>query len=93
MVKHERAGIVKPLIESGLIKEFREIFIYVPKTPVSEHLGITFARFDNFLENVKDMTFGDMYLLCHYFDIESKKMFELIENQHNNTVKKSTRKK
>lgn len=93
MLKHKNAGIVKPLIESGLITEFRQIFIYVPKTPVGKELGITFSRFDNFLENVKDMTFGDMYLLCHYFEIEPQKMFDLIQTQHTNSVKKSTRKK
>ena len=48
MVKHTRTDIIKPLIESGHIKEFRQIFIYVPKTAVAEDLGIHFNRFNGF---------------------------------------------
>lgn len=92
MVKHTRTDIIKPLIESGHIKEFKQIFIYVPKTAVAEDLGIHFNRFNGFLEKVQLMRLSDMYLLCTYFEIDPHKMFELINNQYNLT-KKGTRKK
>ena len=92
MVKHTRTDIIKPLIESGHIKEFHQIFIYVPKTAVAEDLGIHFNRFNGFLKKVQLMRLGDMYLLCSYVEIEPRKLFELIDNQHNMT-KKNTRKK
>jgi len=92
MVKHTRSDIIKPLIDSGHIKEFRQIFIYVPKTTVAQDLGIHFNRFNSFLEKVGEMRISDMYLLCTYFDVDAQKMFELINNQHNNS-KKSIRKK
>lgn len=92
MVKHTRTDIVKPLIDSGHIKELRQIFIYVPKTAVAKDLGISFNRFNGFLEKVHLMRLSDMYLLCTYFEIDPPKMFELINIQHNLT-KKGTRKK
>lgn len=92
MVKHTRTDIIKPLIESGHIKEFHQIFIYVPKTAVAEDLGIHFNRFNKFLKTVQSMRFNDFYMLCKYFDIDPAKMFELIDNQ-NNATKKVPRKK
>lgn len=93
MDKHHRADSIKPLIAGGHITEFSQIFIYVPKTAVAEHLGIPFGRFERFLKNVKEMKFKEMYSLCYYFEIDSKTMFDLIETQHSNSVKKVTRKK
>jgi hypothetical protein len=82
MVKHTRTDIIKPLIESGHIKEFKQIFQYVPKTAVAQDLGIHFNRFNNFMEKVSEMRMSDMYLLCSYFEIDPHKMFELIDTQH-----------
>lgn len=93
MVKHARAAIIKPLIESGHIKEFKDIFINVPKTAVAKDLGIHFLRFNSFLKRVSEMRIEDMYLLCSYFEIAPQKMFELIDAQYNNSRKGTTRKK
>jgi hypothetical protein len=87
MVKHTRTDSIKPLIDAGHIKEFSQIFLYVPKTSVANDLGIHFNRFNSFLERVAEMRISDMYLLCAYFEIEPHKMFELINNQHTNAKK------
>jgi len=92
MVRNTRTDIVKPLIVSGHIQEFKDIFIYLSKTQVAKDIGIGFNRFNKFLSKVQDMKLVDLYLLSTYFEIDPPKMFELINNQ-NNATKKGTRKK
>jgi hypothetical protein len=92
MVRNTRTDIVKPLIVSGHIQEFKDIFIYLSKTQVAKDIGIGFNRFNKFLGKVQDMKLSDLYLLSTYFEIDAAKMFELINNQ-NNATKKGIRKK
>jgi hypothetical protein len=92
MVKDKRTKTVKILIEGGHVHELREIFEHIPKTTVSEELGIHFTRLHNFLDRPADMKISDLFLLSGYFEIETQKMFELINNQISNT-RKGTRKK
>lgn len=92
MVKDKRHKTVKILIEGGHVNEFREIFEHIPKTTVSEELGIHFNRFNNFIEKPAEMKVSDLFLLSNYFEIDGKKMFELIHNQVS-SVRKGTKKK
>lgn len=92
MVKNKRYKTVKILIEGGHVNEFWEIFEHIPKTTVAEELGIHFNRFNKFLDKPADMKVSDLFLLSSYFEIESNKMFELIQKQVS-SARKGTRKK
>ena len=93
MVKDKRHKTVKILIEGGHVNEFRDIFEHIPKTTVSDELGIHFNRFNNFLDKPSEMKVSDLFLLSGYFEIEGQKMFELINNQVSNTRKGINKKK
>ncbi|HSC54478.1 MAG TPA: hypothetical protein VLC98_12685 [Phnomibacter sp.] len=84
MVKDKRYKTVNILIEIGKVSEFRDIFEHIPKTKVAEQLGFHFNRITKLIESVKEIKVGDIFLLSDYFEIDSKKMFELIYNQKNN---------
>ncbi len=92
MANSKRLGSVKILIEGGHIKEFREIFDYIPKTAVAENLGIHFNRMTRMIDNVSDIKINDLFLISGHLGVDAKLVFDLVYNQRG-APKKGTRKK
>jgi hypothetical protein len=88
MVKDKRHKTVKILIETGNVTTFAAIFEHIPKTTVADELGIHFNRMTRIIVNVGEMKINDLYLFSGYFDIDPKKMFELIHGQKDKKVSK-----
>jgi|ADGO01.1.fsa_nt_gi hypothetical protein len=82
MPKDHRYKTVKVLIESGLIAEFNQIFLYIPKSVVSEDLGINYSRFVRLLQQVELFRLKELMLMSNFFEIDGKVMIELAHNQY-----------
>jgi len=82
MPKDHRYKTVKVLIESRLITEFNQIFLYIPKSVVSEDLGINYNRFVLLMQQVELFRLKELMLMSSFFEIDGKVMIELAHNQY-----------
>ena len=81
MERDARLKIAKELIESGNLKTFRDIFLYVPKTEISRKLGINYTRFLTLVKNPKRLRYEETYSLARIFEVSVRTLSELIHNQ------------
>lgn len=86
--KEKKYLIIKGLIEKGHITVFKEIFDYIPPTPIATALGINYTKFKKLIDQVEGWTFKDACALARLFDIDDKIIIDLIHNQHLLSVKK-----
>lgn len=82
MAKDHRYKTVKVLIEGGIITEFQQIFLYIPKSVVSEDMGINYSRFVRLLQQVELFRLKELIMMSGFFDIEGKIFIELAHNQY-----------
>jgi hypothetical protein len=81
MEQDEQFLAVKNLIDTGNIKEFKSIFLYVYKTDVNKKTGGNYNRFLRFVKNPKLMTFKDVYNIAHALKVTPRQISDLIHNQ------------
>ena len=82
MAKDHRYKTVKVLIESGIITEFNQIFIYIPKSVVSEDMGINYSRFVRLLQQVELFRLKELIMMSGFFEVEGKAFIELAHSQY-----------
>ncbi|MGN6212020.1 hypothetical protein [Parafilimonas sp.] len=93
MIQDEQRRAIKNLIDTGNIKQFDEIFLYIKKKQLHERMGINYNRFLRILKNPKKFQFEDAYQVATIFDIDPRQASELIHNQIDNSSKKNVAKK
>lgn len=81
MAKKDDYKVVKVLIETGHITEFRQIFDHVYKTTVANDLGIYYNRFKDLLEHVDRFSIQELYQLGRVIGIDGRKMVQLALDQ------------
>lgn len=81
MAKNAKLKIAKDLIESGKIKTFEDIFLYVTRSEISKKLGINYTRFLTLIKNPKKLRYDETYSLANILDVQAKNISELIHNQ------------
>ena len=64
-----RYSIVKDYYEAGRIKEFRQIFDYIPKSVVAEGIGTSTKRMTRLIEEPHTFTVEEVYQMSQLFDI------------------------
>ena len=67
MSRDHRYKTVKVLIESGIITEFNQIFLYIPKSVVSEDMGINYSRFVRLLRQVELFRLKELIIMSSFF--------------------------
>ena len=85
--KDERYDIVKNLLDTGSIKEFRQIFLYIPKKIVYSDLGVNYSRFLELIKNTKRFRLEELITLASLFDVDPKTLIDLAYNQYLDDLK------
>ena len=82
MPKDHRYKTVRVLIESGIITEFNQIFLYIPKSVVSEDMGINYSRFVRLLQQVELFRLKELIMMSGFFEVDGKAFIELAHSQY-----------
>lgn len=81
MAKVGQQKLVKRMIETGDIKQFRDIFEYAAITPLIQHLKTNHATLQNYITNVGLLRVQTIVSIASYYNVETETMFKLIANQ------------
>jgi len=89
--QEERINILKNLIESKFLTNFKDIFLYIPKTEASKRMGINYKTFVRNTGNPKKLRYEFTQSLAKIIDVPPISISQLIHNQID--TKKPDRKK
>ena len=79
MIKRDhRYDLIKPMIESGKIESFNDIFKYIPKTVVAKDLGKKVDRFNALMSRVEQFMLEDLFIVAGFFEIDEDEMIRLV---------------
>lgn len=92
MSRDNRYKTVKLLIESNIITEFNQIFTYIPKSVVSEDMGINYSRFVRQLQQVDLFRLKELIILSSFFEVDQKVFIDLVLSQYHSDKKVKTKK-
>jgi len=73
MIKHKRDhryDLIKPMVETGKIMFFNDIFKYIPKTVVAKDLGKKVDRFNTLMSRVEEFMLDDLFIMAGFFEID-----------------------
>jgi hypothetical protein len=87
MNKDERYEVVKDMIESGRVTEFRQIFKYMPKTVMAHDLSTNTTRMTRLIDNVHQLTIEEVHIISELVDVEHATIYKLIAKQYLNSLK------
>ena len=76
--RDDRYDLIKPMIETGKIKSFNDIFKYIPKTIVAKDLGKKVDRFNALMSRVEEFTLIDLFLIAGFFEVDEDVILRLI---------------
>lgn len=69
------------MIDKGEITLFKEIFDYYDITPIINHLRTNHATLTGYINNVTRIRIGKIISIAEYFDVDEKKMINMVLNQ------------
>ncbi len=79
MIKRDhRYDLIKPMIESGKIVSFNDIFKYIPKTVVAKDLGKKVDRFNTLMSRVEEFMLSDLFIIATFFEIDEDDIVKLV---------------
>ena len=81
MIKHKRDhryDLIKPMVETGKIMFFNDIFKYIPKTVVAKDLGKKVDRFNTLMSRVEEFMLSDLFIIATFFEIDEDDIIKLI---------------
>lgn len=81
MHKDERYDIVKEMIETGRIQEFRQFTKYLPKTVLARNLGTNSDRMTRLLSDPTQLKLQEIYEISYLFDVSIFVLLNLIHKQ------------
>lgn len=79
---------IKLLLENGRITEFEQLFDYVPKTWLREHLHTSNDRITLLMTNVSGLTVQEIFNLSLLFKVDHTKIAQVVFAQYVKTNKK-----
>lgn len=80
--RDDRYDRVKPMIASGDIKIFSDIFKHVPKTVVAKDLGKKGDRFSQLIKQPDGFILKDLFLIATFCKIEESQVLRLVLNEY-----------
>jgi len=87
MKKDERYEVVKDMIESGRITEFKHIFKYMPKTVMAHDLSTNTTRMTRLIDNVEEFTLEEVYEISALIEVDRLVIFKILDKQFSNSGK------
>lgn len=81
MNKEKQLKQIRSMIDKGEITLFKEIFDYYDITPIINHLRTNHATLTGYINNVTRIRIGKIISIAEYFDVDEKKMINLVHNQ------------
>lgn len=81
MIQDEQRFAIKNLIETGNIKQLKEIFLYIKKKQLHSLMGINYNRFLRIIKNPKKFQFEDAYQIAIIFKVTPRQVSDLIHAQ------------
>jgi plasmid maintenance system antidote protein VapI len=82
MEKDIRYESVQAMIDSGRIKEFRQIFQILPKSILAHDLGTNNNRMTRLINHVEQFTLEELFRISHLLGVNYKVVLTLIHNQY-----------
>ncbi len=79
--RDERYKIIRALHTAGMIKSFKDIFSYIPKTVVATDLGKKVDRFNVLINRVDKFTIEELYTIGMFCDLSLSEMLKLAEEE------------
>jgi|HubBroStandDraft_5_1064220.scaffolds.fasta_scaffold377409_1 hypothetical protein len=80
--RDDRYDLIKPLVETGKIMFFNDIFKYIPKTVVAKDLGKKVDRFNTLMSRVQEFMLADLFIMAKKFDIGEDVIVRLVMNDY-----------
>jgi hypothetical protein len=87
MKKDERYEVVKDMIETGRITEFKQIFKYMPKTVMAHDLSTNTTRMTRLIDNVEEFTLEEVYEISALIEVDRLVIFKILDKQFSNSEK------
>lgn len=81
MNKEKQARQIRSMIDKGEITLFKEIFDYYDITPIINHLRTNHATLTGYITNVSLIRIGKIIQIAEYFDVDERKMINIVYNQ------------
>jgi len=78
MTLDERYGHVKSIWVAGDLKSFHKIFTIVPKSIISEDLGLNYGRFARKVNNPELLNFQELQHMSKLIGVDLKSLVELV---------------
>jgi hypothetical protein len=83
MIKRDdRYDVIKPMVESGQLVSFNQIFKYIPKTIVAKDLGKKVDRFNVLMSHVEEFRLKELFRIGQYCKIDDWTILKLIMHDH-----------
>jgi hypothetical protein len=84
--KDSRFEMVKRLIESNGITEFREIFITIPKTVFAHELSKNTGRMGDLIDDAEKLNAKEMYRIGELLDVNVHAILDLVITQYRRKI-------
>lgn len=81
MNKEKQLKQIRSMIDKGEITLFKEIFDYYDITPIINHLRTNHATLTGYITNASQIRIGKIISIAEYFDVDEKKMINIVYNQ------------
>lgn len=81
MNKEKQQKQIRSMIDKGEITLFKEIFDYYDITPVINHLKTNHATLTGYITNAGNIRMNKIISIAEYFDVDEKKMINIVYNQ------------
>jgi len=81
MLSEPKLEIAKDLLESGKIKTFRDLFLYVPKTGIAKELGVNYGRFLGLIKKPGRLRYDESIAIARIFHVSPQIISQIILTQ------------
>ena len=83
MIKRDnRYDLIKPMVDTGKIVSFNDIFKYIPKTVVAKDLGKKVDRFNTLMSRVEEFALQDLFIIAGFCELGEEDILKLIVNEY-----------
>ena len=77
-----RYAIIKPMLNTGEIQSFVDIFKFIPKSVVAADLGKKVDRFTELMNRIEEFTVGELLIIGNWCNLSISEMFKLVEAEY-----------
>lgn len=88
MTKEKQVKLIKRMIESGEIKQLKEIFDYYPITHIIDYLETNHKTLFTHTNDIAQIRAGTVYKIGNYFGVTEEAIMQLVTNQYKSSKPK-----